>query len=176
MVSRRTAFVHLPDRATVAITPTRPLLGQPARRCPRPPWLPAMCDWARRLRKRMIPSPCAWSAHAATRNVCLLRTELAHLSAGNHPGEPDRKRAKSAIWPRRWAELGSRSATGPGQRRTRRYPPVRYLAPGDRALLGNCRRTTHGGREQSGRDWQPGPGHRVRPPGRVTRRPGNLRW
>jgi len=28
MVSRRTAFVHLPDRATVAITPTRPLLGQ----------------------------------------------------------------------------------------------------------------------------------------------------
>ena len=28
MVSRRTAFVHLPDRATSAITPTRPLLGQ----------------------------------------------------------------------------------------------------------------------------------------------------
>ena len=46
-------------------------------------------------------------------------------------------RADSA-GPQRWAELGSRSATGPGQRRVRRYPPIRYLAPSDRALLGTA--------------------------------------
>ena len=77
---------------------------------------------------------------------------------------------------RRWAELGSRSATEPSQRRVRKVSAgLGRLAPNDRALFGTAGERPVSDREHAGHDWRPG--SRIASAGRAGRwRAGSLRF